>query len=152
MHYGRRRMILNKRHTGLVVRDMQRSIRFYEALGLSVWRREQESGQFIDTLVGIPESKIEWAKMKCPDGSIVELLQYHSSPDVQPFFVAPSNRLGCSHIAFTVDDIEQTCDDIVRLGGSVVNMPQQAPSGMVKVAYCYDPDGILMEVVEEIVR
>lgn len=145
-------MILNKRHTGLVVRDLKRSIQFYEALGLKVWRREEESGSFIDTVVGISGVRIEWAKMKCPDETIVELLQYHSHPDAQPIVDARSNQLGYSHIAFTVESVEQTCEEIGGLGGSVVNPPTLAPSGLVKVAYCRDPDGILMEVVEEVNR
>lgn len=143
-------MILSKRHTGLVVRDLARSISFYETLGLKVWRREEETGPFIDTVVGIQGVRIEWAKMKCPDGSMVELLQYHSHPDSQPRIIVPSNRLGCSHVAYTVDDIAQTCQEIVRLGGSVVNPPALTPDGLVKVAYCHDPNGILMEVVEEV--
>jgi len=133
-------MILNQRHTGLVVRDIERSIRFYGALGLKVWRRETETGPFI-----------EWAKLKCPDGSLVELVQYHSHPDLKALSDAPANRLGCSHIAFTVDDIAETCRLISRSGGTVVNPPAAAPSGLVRVAYCHDPDGIIMEVVEEVV-
>ena len=144
-------MILNKRHTGLVVRDLERSIRFYEGLGLKVWRREEETGPFIGTVVGIPDVRIEWAKMKCPDGSIVELLQYQSHPDEWPLVNALSNKLGCSHIAFTVENIDRTCQEILKFGGSVVNPPVLAPNGMAKVTYCHDPDGILMEVVEEIV-
>lgn len=144
-------MIRNQRHTGLVVRDLERSIGFYEALGLKVWRREKETGPFIEAVVGIPGVHIEWAKLKCPDGSLVELVQYHSHPDHQPLADAPSNRLGCSHIAFTVDDIVQTCQVIVRSGGTVVNPPSLAPGGLVRVAYGHDPDGIVMEVVEEVI-
>jgi len=143
-------MILKTRHAGLVVRDLQRSIRFYESLGLKIWRQEEESGTYIDTVVGISNVRIEWAKMKCPDDSVVELLQYHSHPDKQILINTPSNRLGCSHIAFTVDDVEKLCVQITRLGGSLVNPPSLAPNGLVKVAYCHDPDGILIEVVEEI--
>src|SRR6266566_1934041 len=135
-------MILNKRHTGLVVRDLARSIAFYEALGLKVWRRELETGDFIDTVVGIAGVRVEWAKMTCRDGSMIELLQYHSHPDAQARVAAPSNRLGCSHVAYTVDDIVRSCQAIVRLGGSVVNPPALSPNGTVKVAYCHDPDGI----------
>jgi catechol 2,3-dioxygenase-like lactoylglutathione lyase family enzyme len=143
-------LILNKRHTGLVVRDLERAVRFYEALGLVVWQREKERGPFIETVVGIPEVSIEWAKMKCPDGSLVEFLQYQSHPDTQPPVNAPANRLGCSHIAFTIDDIEAVCSEIVQMGGTVVNPPALAPNGHVWVCYCHDPEGILLELVQEI--
>ena len=143
-------MILNIRHTGLVVHDLQRSIKFYEELGLKIWRHEIESGVYIDKVVGISGVKIEWAKMRCPDGSLLELLQYHSHPDDKPPLDTPANQLGCSHIAFTVDDIENLCVQIIRLGGSLVNQPSLSTNGLVKVAYCHDPDGVLIEVVEEI--
>lgn len=143
-------MILNKRHTGLVVRDLERALAFYEALGLKVWKREEEYGGFIDTVVGIAGVRIEWAKLQAPDGSLVELLEYRSHPDDEPLRNAHSNRLGCSHIAFTVDDLAHTCQAIGRLGGSVVNPPATAPNGKVRVAYCHDLDGILMELVEEL--
>lgn len=143
-------MIRNTRHTGLVVRDVERSIAFYEALGLKVLKRELETGSFIDTVVGISGARLEWAKLRAPDNSLVELLQYHSHPDNRPVSPAPSNRLGCSHIAFTVDDVSATCALICRLGGSMVNPPAEAPGGKVRVAYCHDLDGILMELVEEL--
>jgi catechol 2,3-dioxygenase-like lactoylglutathione lyase family enzyme len=144
-------VIRNTRHTGSVVRDLERALTFYEALGLKIWKREEESGPFIDTVVGIPGCRLEWAKLQAPDGSLVELLQYRSHPDDQPLQNAPSNRLGCSHIAFTVDDLAETCQLVDQLGGSVVNPPAMAPNGKARVAYCHDLDGILMELVEELV-
>ncbi len=142
-------MIRNTRHTGLVIRDMERSLAFYLTLGLTLWKRETESGTFIDIVVGIPRVELEWAKLQAPDGSLVELLQYHSHPDTRPLENTPSNRLGCSHIAFTVDDLAATCQQVAQLGGAVVNPPADSPNGKVRVAYCHDPDGILMELVEE---
>ena len=143
-------MIRNIRHTGLVVRDLERSLAFYQALGFQVWKREVETGPFIETVVGIPDVKLEWAKLRAPDGSLMELLQYHSHPERRPVETSPSNRLGCSHIAFTIDDLVATCALIARLGGSMVNPPAEAPDGRMRVAYCHDPDGILMELVEEL--
>ena len=37
-------MIINKRHTGLVVNNLSLSIKFYESLGLKVWNRQIEKG------------------------------------------------------------------------------------------------------------
>ena len=39
---------------------------------------------------------------------------------------------------------------LVRLGGSIVNPPAVSANGSVKVMYCHDLDGILMEMVEEL--
>lgn len=143
-------MIQNTRHTGLVVQDLDRSLNFYQSLGLTLWKRETETGAFIETVVGLPKARVEWAKLRAPDGSLVELLQYHSHPTCQILEKAPPNLPGCSHIAFTVKDIDSFCDLICHLGGSIVNQPATDPTGGVKVSYAHDPDGILIEVVEEI--
>ena len=42
-------------------------------------------------------------------------------------------------------------DDGLKLcGGSLVNSPATAPDGTVRVAYCHDPEGNLLELVEEL--
>jgi len=143
-------MIKNVRHTGLVVCDIDRAIGFYSALGFTLWRRETETGAFIEQVTGISGVRLEWVKLKAHDGFLLELLQYHSHPQQAPCEPAPSNQPGCSHLAFTVEDVEAACHRVVQLGGSVVNRPATSPDGNVKVAYCHDPEGILMELVEEI--
>ena len=143
-------MIKNTRHTGLVVKDISNSIKFYESLGLKVWRREIESGDFISKVVGLDDAIIETAKLKLPDDSLLELLEYKSHPSEMPEYIYSSNKHGCSHIAFTVEDIDATANTIIKIGGSIVNPPSLSPNGMVKVMYCHDVDGILIEIVEEI--
>ena len=53
-------------------------------------------------------------------------------------------------MAFTVKDVEEISSKIIRLGGSIVNPPAVSANGSVKVMYCHDLDGILMEMVEEV--
>ena len=136
-------MVLSIRHTGLVVREIERSITFYLELGFVLWQRMVRDGPYIDQLVGIPGVTLEWAKLRAPDGSMLELIQYHVPADAQPLKNAPSNRLGCSHIAFAVDDLTTTCEKLIRLGGSVVNMPTTESWSV----YCHDLDGIIVELV-----
>jgi len=143
-------MIKQIRHTGIVVRDLQRAIRFYEGLGFSLWKRELETGAFLEQVVGITGAKIETAKLKAACGSMIELLQYQSHPIKKSITPQLSNQLGCSHIAFTVDSIEETLNSIQKAGGSLVNTPALAPTGQVKVAYCHDHEGNLLEIVEEV--
>lgn len=144
-------MILATRHTGLVVRNLERSITFYrDVLGLEVWRRSIEESNYIDNVVGIPNVRLEWAKLKAPDGSVVELVQYHSHPSSTPLENAPSNRLGCSHIAFTVSDLDDACQKLIAEGFHCKSAPQISPDGQAKVTYCHDPDGVILELVEEL--
>lgn len=143
-------MINKIRHTGLVVSDIMASVNFYEQLGLANWKQEIESGEFISHLVGLDNAIIETAKLKVPDGSILELLEYKSHPTEAEGIKYASNRHGCSHVAFAVKDIEVVSKKIVQLGGSILNKPALSDNGLVKVMYCHDLDGILIELVEEL--
>jgi predicted enzyme related to lactoylglutathione lyase len=85
-----------------------------------------------------------------PDGCVIELLQYHSHPENKEITRQKSNKLGCSHMAFGVDNIEKTCEIIETMGGSIVNPPALTNDKKVKVAYCHDVEGVLIEIVEVI--
>ena len=142
-------MVLNTRHTGIVVRNIDAAIKFYSGLGMDLVSRMTEQGEYIDTLVGLSNTRLEWAKLKLPDNSLLELLQYHSHPVLdQSITLQQSNRLGCSHIAFTVKSVEISVSYIVASGGSIKHDYLYSPDGKVKVIYCYDPEGNILEMVE----
>lgn len=144
-------MILATRHTGIVVRNLERSLGFYcGILGLEIWRRAVEEGRFIEKVVGIPGVRLEWVKLKAPNGSLVELLQYHTHPVEAPIENASSNRLGCSHVAFTVEDLDAVYRRLVASRCHCNSEPQRSPDGRVKIIYCHDYDGVLLELVEEL--
>ena len=141
-------MIKAVRHTGVVVRNIEESKFFYCALGFIIDNQSLEEGIYIDTVVGMKNTRLEWIKLKAPDGFLLELLQYHSNPEQKEIVNQKSNQLGCSHLAFSVDNINTTCDSIKELGGSVVNKPVLTDDRKVKVAYCHDNEGNLIELVE----
>ena len=141
-------MIKAVRHTGVVVRDLEKSVEFYCELGFVEDNRAIEESDFIDTVVGFKNTTLEWVKLKAFDGYLLELLQYHSHPEQKEIAKQKSNQLGCSHLAFSVDDIDATCEKIEKIGGSMVNLPALTNDKKVKVAYCHDNEGNLMEIVE----
>ena len=140
------------RHTGLVVSDLDRSLGFYSGvLGFEMVGRKKEKGAYIDSLVGIKDVELEWIKLRTQDGYIIELLKYISHPDsASAGMPAKSNRLGCSHVAFTVYDIDSLYKALIAKGYACNSMPQTSPDGKVKVMYAHDPDGIILELVQEI--
>ena len=141
-------MIKAVRHTGIVVRNLDESVKFYRTLGFVEDNRDIEEGVFIDTVVGLQGAKLEWVKLKAPDGYLLELLQYHSHPEQKNIVKQKSNQLGCSHLAFSVKGINAVCEKIKKIGGSMVNPPALTNDKKVKVAYCHDNEGNLMEIVE----
>lgn len=144
-------MVINTRHTGIVVRDIDAAIQFYCGMGMDLVSRITEEGEYIDTLVGLSNTCLEWAKLKLPDDSLLELLQYHSHPNSeQRITLQESNKIGCSHIAFTVKDVDQVISYIFNNGGSIKNNYQISPDGKVKVLYCYDLEGNILEIVEKL--
>lgn len=143
-------MIQNVRHTGIVVSNLQVMSDFYCSLGFVVESRAIESGEFIDQVVHLDGVKVEWIKLRAPDGCLLELLQYYSHPLPLTGVRTRANDLGCSHIALTVGSVEEMLQHINGHGGKITNPPALAPSGKVKVAYCHDPEGGLIELVEEV--
>ena len=143
-------MISKLRHTGIVVRNLDQSVVFYEALGFKTWKRELEQGQILETVVDLKNARVETAKLKAPCGALLELLEYHSHPVQMGISPQPSNQLGCSHIALTVGSIDKALECVQSCGGSLVNSPGTSPDGTVRVAYCHDPEGNLLEIVEEL--
>ena len=139
--------MLNIRHTGIVVTDMQKSIDFYESLGFEIKKDMIESGPYIDSLLSIDGGEVNTVKMSLRDGGMVELLHFKNHQE-DPI---PGNltNIGCTHFAMTVDNLEKTYNDLVLLGVEFVSEPQFSPDGFARVVFCKDPDGTFIELVEE---
>jgi catechol 2,3-dioxygenase-like lactoylglutathione lyase family enzyme len=136
------------RHIGLVVSDLDRAINFYSyVFGFKLIERREESGQYIETLVGLSDVCIEWAKLSDSMGLLLELVCYHSHPDIP--LTPPVQRHGISHIAFTVPDINNSVELLIASGGTAGTI-QQNTGKTVKVVYARDPEGILLELVENL--
>jgi catechol 2,3-dioxygenase-like lactoylglutathione lyase family enzyme len=144
--------MIRARHIGLVVEDIDRSLEFYQGVfGFPLRRRAyEEPGEYIESLVGIKGVKVEYAKIEIAEGVILELLQYHSHPLKQTDAFYPSNRHGCSHFALTVDDIDEVYNKLIAYGGHCNSRPLRSPDGNVRVFYAHDPDGIILELVQDI--
>tara|TARA_R100001079_G_C4448784_1_gene152527 strand:- start:238 stop:675 length:438 start_codon:yes stop_codon:yes gene_type:complete len=142
--------IKNVRHTGIVVSDIERSIRFYtELLGFKIEKDMLESGTYIDNFSDLVDAEVRTVKMSLESGDMVELLHYNSPKYIfNP--IGPINTVGCSHIALTVDNLDEVYDTFLDRGVKFNSPPQYSPDGFAKVTFCKDPDGVLVELVEEL--
>lgn len=141
-------MITKIRHTGIVVRDLEKAVVFYGGLGFKTSTREVEEDSFIEQVVGLRNVSVETAKLSSPCGAMIELLQYHSHPQNIEISVQVSNRLGCSHIALEVVDIKVFLGLVKKLGGKTPHEPAVSSNQKFCVVYCFDMEGNIIELVE----
>jgi catechol 2,3-dioxygenase-like lactoylglutathione lyase family enzyme len=136
------------RHTGIVVSDMARSLAFYrDLLGMEVWADFKDDTQLVGDAVGEPGANIWMIKLKAPDGGSIELLQYLSHPQ----HVRPPTRacdVGCNHLALQVDDLDAVHQRLTAAGIAFNAPPIFFADYGVKMTYCRDPEGVLVELVE----
>lgn len=141
-------MISAIRHTGLVVADLERALHFWcDVLGFKVVKQMEESGPHIDAMMGLRDVRVTTAKLAAPDGNLIELLRFHSHPD-QPRWNGAPYSTGFTHIALTVDNLDQLVSKLTQEGFSFPASPQRSPDGYANVIYAQGPEGVLLELVE----
>ena len=137
------------RHFGIVVSDMERSLRFYrDLLGLKAVRVMDESGEYLDNMLSLQNVRVTTVKMSADSGStVVELLEFKSHRPEEPA-KHEVYSIGPSHIAFTVDDLDAVYRRLSETGVRFNAPPQLSLDGYAKVTFCQDPDGMPIELVE----
>jgi catechol 2,3-dioxygenase-like lactoylglutathione lyase family enzyme len=141
-------MILNTRHIGIVVQDLEKCLHFWrDIMGLEVAIDFWETGEFIDTVQDLSGVNLHMIKLTAPDGSMIELLKDEAHPTPPP----ERNRMcdrGIRHIAFTVADVEESWRVLRDNGCEVLSDPVYAPDGKARLFFVRDPEGNLLEIVQ----
>ena len=141
-------MITAIRHVGLVVADLEGALCFWrDVLGFRVTRRLEESGSYIDAILGLAGARLTTIKLAAPDGNLVELLHFHSHPD-KPKWTGTPFSTGLTHLALSVSDVDAFSRKLSEAGVTFDAPPQLTPDGYAKVTFGRGPEGILLELVQ----
>ena len=142
-------MIKEIRHTGIVVDDLDASMHFYcDMLGFKIQKKMVESGDYIDNMLSLKNVKVTTVKLNFDNNQMIELLYYHTHPRSKE--LEEICRVGISHIAFSVNNLDDVYNKLA-LNGIIFNSPPQySPDGFAKVTFCRAPEGTFIELVEEI--
>ena len=150
-------MILGVHHFGFSVTDINRTVDFYtKVLGIEIQSRSHNKYETLGTALfgtkwGLNQqhADLELAVMNIR-GNRVEFIEY-KDPKAEPYHKKPSIA-GSAHLAFKVDDIEETRKKLEEAGVEF-HSPIQSfmEAGKVEWKWCYfrDPDGIILELVEQ---
>jgi len=142
--------ILNFDHVGVTVSDLDRVTAFFVSLGLEIEGRDFVEGDFIDTVIGIRDSKTEIVMLCAPrGGTSVELSRFVRPEPAQVTSAAMATELGLRSLAFQVDDLAGLVSRLADEGYPLVGGIGEY-EGIWRMAYVRGPEQIIVALAERI--
>ena len=140
------------RHIGIIVDDLEAMKSFYcNQFDMRVYVHDMEVGDYIAGLYDLKmeQIQVELYKLITNDGCMIELLKVvpDSLKDMH------SDRVffkGCTHVAFTVSDVQLLYEKLSRGGIKFNSPPLLSRDQKHKVCFCRDPEGNYLELVQEL--
>jgi catechol 2,3-dioxygenase-like lactoylglutathione lyase family enzyme len=137
-------------HVGITVADLDSVTAFFVGLGLEVEGRTFMEGEFVDTVIGIPNSRSEVVTVRPPDGGTGLELSSFVHPDHEPGSpAAMSTELGLRNVMFEVDDVQAVVDRLAADGYGLVGGIGQYED-MWLMTYVRGPEGIIVALAQRI--
>jgi catechol 2,3-dioxygenase-like lactoylglutathione lyase family enzyme len=131
---------------------MERSIRFYEELGFSKVNDFTLDDPSVGDALGVTANKLRGVFMRLgsdPNAPVLDLVQFIEPPTHgQPY--SSLNNVGICRIAFTVDDIDRTYEELKAKKVEFVAPLKKltGPGGARMGVVCFkDPDGTVLELI-----
>ncbi len=137
-------------HVGITVADLDAATAFFTDLGLEVEGRTFVEGEFIDTVIDIPDSRSEIVMLRPPGGGTGLELATFVRPAHQPGSPhAMANELGLRNVGFEIDDLQAAVDGLAAKGYGLVGGIGQYEN-IWRMAHVRGPEGIVVTLSERI--
>ena len=109
-------------HVGITVADLDTATAFFVGLGFEVEGTKMfVDGEFLDTVIRIPDSRTEIVMLRLPDGGTGIELSSFVRPDHEPGApAAMANELGLRNVCFEVADLQASVDCLASDGHGLV--------------------------------
>jgi len=137
-------------HVGITVKDLDTVTAFFAGLGFETEGRTVLEGEFLDTVIGIPDSRTEVVMLRPPGGGTgLELSSFirpgHELGPPDPMH----NELGLRNVTFEVDDLQAILGRLAADGYHLVGGVGQY-EGIWRMASVRGPEGLIVNLAQRI--
>ena len=130
--------IKNIDHIGIAVKSIEQAGKFYtDVLGLDIEDIETVAEQKVNVaFIPITDSEVELLESVEPDGPVAKYIEKRGE--------------GIQHIAFRVDDINQSLAELKEKGVRLIDQTPRHGAGGAKIAFIHpkETNGVLVEICE----
>ncbi len=120
-------------HTCYRILEIDRSVKFYEALGFQEVRRMPIGDDATNVFMNLPE-----------DGSEPRLELTYNHGRTEPYEIGT----GYGHIAITTEDLDGTLEALSTQGIEPERAPYTVSKGGSRICFVRDPDDYRVEIIE----
>jgi len=139
-------------HTNIISINWQLLAKFYQDVFncKPVPPLRDQSGDWLSKGTGVENAALQGIHLRLPGhgegGPTLEIYGYNQMLEKLP---PAANRQGIGHLAFEVDDVRNTLDELQQNGGKVLGevvTQQVAPNRTLTFVYCCDPEENIIEL------
>ncbi len=123
-------------HPAISVKSIEKSRAFYEKVFNLTFRVAGER----------PKQQMKFIMLQDEHGTVIELFE-HKNPKPLTEDLMDFSQVGMKHIAFIVDNLEETFEKALKHGATVI-WPIQKGVTVKRLAFVRDLDGIPLELIE----
>ena len=134
-----------------MVNDLEKTRGFWiNTLGFKIHIEAKEESPYIDELLAIKDPRLTTVKLIDSKGFIIELLKFENY-QVENSWSGHLKTTGLTHIALSVDNLVELVDILRKLDYQTISDIKTSPNKKVKVVFVRGPEGVMLELVQELV-
>ena len=134
-----------------MVNDLEKTRDFWiNTLGFKLYVEAKEESPYIDELLAIKDPSLTTVKLIDAKGFIIELLKFENYK-VENSWSGDLKTTGLTHIALTVHNLDELVEILRKLDYQTLSEIKTSTNKKVKVVFLRGPEGIMLELVQELV-